>query len=50
MIKLTEKQKREIRKIIDENRSLGGQSWKDYSEEEIIAIYGYFPSWANQSK
>lgn len=38
--------KRMIRKVIDDNRAAGGNSWKEYTQEEIIEIYGYLPSWA----
>lgn len=45
---MNEKIKKIIRDIIDENRASGGSSWKEYTDEEIIEVYGYFPSWAVQ--
>lgn len=37
---------RVIRKTIDDNRSVGGTAWKEYSHDELKEIYGYLPSWA----
>ena len=45
-LKLSEAQKRLVRDVIEKNRALGGSSWKDYTREEIIAIYGELPYWA----
>lgn len=35
-----------LKQDIEDNRSMGGNSWKEYTKEEIEAIYGYLPYWA----
>ena len=50
MKKIPPKIKDVMRKAIEDSRSLGGSSWRDYSQKEIISIYGYLPSWAVELK
>lgn len=39
--------KKEIRRIIELNRELGGSMWQEYTQEELLQIYdGNLPSWA----
>lgn len=47
-IKLSFMEKDMIRKTIEGNRFLGGSSWKEYTKDELIEIYGYFPNWAEK--
>ena len=43
--KMPEAMKRAIKNVIEENRAAGGRSWKDYTKEEIIEVYGELPYW-----
>lgn len=42
--------KKEMQKIILDNRAVGGIAWQDYTKKEILDIFGYMPYWAADLK